>query len=257
MASAKSAATAANFTTVSRRARDFSAAPDLFAFVSDLKPAVEAGDPEALWFTYRALEYCFAYALNPAGYTKDTETAATQFEPGLRDHFLRARTQVSGRCRGYSTRKISLSQTYAVLLTAAQEGSLAAKATAIAYANALPKAQRLPDSDLQIAQLVANIRRAKDPEAYLALSLLTGAVAQGRQNAFGPVSGSDIAAQSWALAACRIGMDCSATSPVMTQYCANAMVCGYQNLNQLALNALIPAASAKLVETNIQSITAE
>src|SRR5688500_1547392 len=76
---------------------DFEGTGDLYAYVQSLRARETAGDPEALWMVSRVLDYCAAYAANPAGYAADTR-AISELKGAATASMAAARDRVGQRC---------------------------------------------------------------------------------------------------------------------------------------------------------------
>lgn len=230
---------------------DFESAPDLRTFMDSLKAAADAGDPEAMWWTYRTWDYCKSYASNPANFSRDTQTLTegvpSNVSIGLKTH----RGKVEARCRGFSGGKTPASTDLdAMVLAAAKAGNLAAEASSIS------KRINTTAPDDYVKDLVSRVRSSNDPEAYLAISDAMGIGASSRPDLFGTVSGTNYSTFAWQLAACGKGLDCSATGSLMTMYCSNGGVCGqFNDFRDMVFNGLVPQSEANRVNALISKIS--
>lgn len=229
----------------------FEQAVDLYAFAGSLAPAVQAGDPDALWMMSRVYEYCAEYAAAPAGYASDTRAIA---DMQLRASAARvaARNRVSERCRRFVPAD-GLSYTAIVALTvdAAEAGDLAAEAALLAAG------EPLHPQDEYRADLVERVRESRDPEAFVALAPAMGVRASGDPALAGEVAGTQLAEVAWQVAACELGMDCSADSALMTAHCANGGICSReagQDFRNFVFDAAVPKQGADVVNGMIKSL---
>jgi len=230
---------------------EFERAADLYAFASDLAPAARAGAPEALWMLSRVYEFCATYAEAPGDYASDTQAIADLSLPTSAAR-VAARNRVSARCRRFVPAD-DLSYTAIVALTtdAAEAGDLAAEAALLAVGEPLhPQAEYRTD-------LVQRVRESRDPEAFVALAPAMGIRASGDPALAGEVSGTQLAEVAWQVAACELGMDCSADSALMTSHCANGGICSRdpgQDFSGFVFDAAVPKQGADVVNGMIKSL---
>ena len=197
---------------------DFEGAGDLYAYVQGLRAREMAGDPEALWIVSRVLDYCAAYAANPAGYAADT-LAISKLKGSATASMAAARDRVGRRCARFAPADdFSSSALRAKRLEAARAGSLAAEAALLAMGEPLSSANEYKQD------LVERVRRSGNPDAYVAISPAMGVAGSGEAY-LGRVSGTQLSELAWLLAACRLGNDCSPSGVLMTSFCANGGIC--------------------------------
>jgi hypothetical protein len=237
--------------TRSRRRAAFEQATDLYAFAGSLAPAVQAGDPEALWMMSRVYEYCADYAAAPADYASDTRAIADMQSRAAAAR-VAARERVSARCRRFVPAD-GLSYTAIVALTteAAEAGDLAAEAALLAMGEPLR-----PEAEYR-AGLVERVRESRDPEAFVALAPAMGVRASGDPALAGEVAGTQLTEVAWQVAACELGMDCSADSALMTAHCANGGICSReagQDFTAFVFDAAVPKQGADVVDGMIKSL---
>lgn len=229
-------------------------APDLYAYANTLVPAVRAGDPEATWMLSRVHEYCSAYAMAPADYARDTQ-AIGGMQLRTSEAMVVARTRTSKRCARFVPRD-ALSYTAILVGTteAAEAGSLAAEAALLAIG------EPLDTSDAYKHDLVERVQRSRDPESFAALSPAMGIRASGQRAFSGQVAGTQLAELAWQIAACELGMDCSAGSTLMTSLCANGGICSRnpgQDFRSFVFDAAVPRQGADVVNEMVNSLTGE
>lgn len=211
-----------------RQNRDFDGQSNLYRYALQLKSAADGGDAQASWRLSRVYDYCTGYAVDPAGYQADDLMVAQGATTGMQA-MLAARGRVAQRCAGFSSNDglgapaITLQR-----LRAAEAGSLAAEAALLAQGKPL---EASPDYR---RELVQRVLASRDPEAYLALSAAMGAVASGDDAYRGYVAGTQFSQLAWQLAACRLGLECGAGSPLMTSYCANGGICSQDSSQDFA-----------------------
>ncbi|MCC4620985.1 hypothetical protein LL965_13120 [Xanthomonas cassavae CFBP 4642] len=230
------------------------AQPDLYRYAQQLRQQVRAGDAQAGWRLSRVYDYCAPYAASPAGYAADSEWIAAHATPGVAAMHA-ARDRVAQRCAGFapgdglSPRLLAQQR-----LRAARGGSLAAEAALLALGEPL---QATPTYK---RALVQRVLASRDPEAYLALSPAMGARASGDDSLEGYVAGDQFAELAWQVAACRLGLDCSADSTLVTSYCANAGICsreGAQDFVSFVFDAAVPRQGADRVDEMVDTLVSE
>ncbi|WP_372392093.1 hypothetical protein ACCQ05_18880 [Xanthomonas sp. NCPPB 3582] len=230
------------------------AQPDLYRYAQRLQQQVRAGDAQAGWRLSRVTDYCAPYADSPAGYAADSEWIAAHATPGVAA-MRAARDRVAQRCAGFAPsdglgpRLVAQQR-----LRAARGGSLAAEAALLAQGEPL---QATPTYK---RALVQRVLASRDPEAYLALSPAMGARASGDDTLEGYVAGDQFAELAWQVAACRLGLDCSADSTLVTSYCANAGICsreGAQDFVSFVFDAAVPRQGADRVDEMVDTLVSE
>lgn len=233
---------------------DFEGASDLYAYVQRLRAQEMAGDAEALWNVSRVLDYCAAYAANPAGYAADTRTIS-ELKGSATAAMAAARERVGRRCaRFVPDDDFSASALRAKRADAARAGSLAAEAALLAMG------EPLSASDEYKQDLVERVRRSGDPEAYVAISPAMGIAGSGQGAYLGSVSGTQLSELAWLLAACRLGNDCSPGSVLMTSYCANGGICSRdssQDFYAFVLDAGVPRQGADHLNGMVDSLMSD
>ena len=230
-------------------AAKFNSNSDLREFAESLRERAKAGDAEATYYISRTLDYCRDYSLNPAGYQRDTENL--QAAAHVASSYRATRERVMSRCSGYATpnSRITRGDIIATLQTAAKQGSIAAEATLFTHGAPISTDQYYASG------LVNRVIESRNPDAYLAISDAMGTRLSGNEGSMGKIAGSPNAPLAWQLAACRLGLDCSGTGALVTQYCANGGVCGnFQNLDGLIYNGLASQSDAKLIDGMVKEI---
>lgn len=236
------------------RHADFEGASDLYAYVQGLRARETAGDAEALWKVSRVLDYCAAYASNPAGYASDTR-AISELEGAGTAAMAVARDRVGRRCARFApVDDFSLSALRAKRLEAARAGSLAAEAALLAMG------EPLSDSDEYKRDLVERVRRSGNPDAYVAISPAMGIAGSGQEVYLGSVSGTQLSELAWLLAACRLGNACGPGSVLVTSYCANGGICSRdssQDFSAFVLDAGVPRQGADSLNSMVDSLMSD
>ena len=238
----------------SDRRAGFERARDLYAYASTLAPAVRAGEPEAIWMLSRVYDYCSAYAMAPADYARDTQAIR---DMGLKTSgaMVAARTRTSARCaRFVPGDDLSYTMILGMTREAAEAGSLAAEAALLALG------EPVDTSDAYKHGLVERVRQSREPESFAALAPAMGIQASGDRAFEGQVAGTRLAELAWQVAACELGMDCSADSAVMVSQCANGGICSRdpgQDFSSFVFDAAVPRQGADVVNGMADSLMGE
>ncbi|OAX88799.1 hypothetical protein A7D16_09715 [Xanthomonas nasturtii] len=230
------------------------AQPDLYRYAQQLLQQVRAGDAQAGWRLSRVYDYCAPYAASPSGYAADSAWIAAQPTPGVVAMHA-ARERVAQRCAGFApadglSARVVAQQRQA----AARAGSLAAEAAMLALGEPLQASPGYKRA------LVQRVLASRDPEAYLALAPAMGARASGDDSLQGYVAGDQFAELAWQVAACRLGLDCSADSTLVTSYCANAGICSRdaaQDFVSFVFDAAVPRQGADRVDEMVDKLVSE
>ncbi|MET0654691.1 MAG: hypothetical protein ABWY94_03865 [Pseudoxanthomonas sp.] len=233
---------------------DFEGAGDLYAYVQGLRGREKAGDPEALWEVSRVLDYCAAYAADPAGYARDTRTIS-ELKGAATAAMAAARDRIGQRCVRFAPADgFSQSALRAKRLEAARAGSLAAEAALLAMGEPLSGTNEYKQD------LVGRVRRSGDADAFVAISPAMGIAGSGQGAYLGRVSGTQLTELAWLLAACRLGNDCGPGSVLMTSYCANGGICsrdGSQDFYTFVLDAGVPRQGADHLNGLVDSLMSD
>lgn len=233
---------------------DFEGAGDLYAYVQGLRARETAGDPQTLWMVSRVLDYCAAYAADPAGYAADTRVIL-ELKGSATAAMAAARDRVGQRCARFAPiDDFSSSALRAKRLKAARAGSLAAEAALLAMGEPLVGGNEYKQD------LVERVRRSGNPDAYVAISPAMGVAGSGQQAYLGRVSGTQLSELAWLLAACRLGNDCSPQGVLMTSYCANGGICSRdssQDFYTFVLDAGVPRQGADHLNGMVEGLMSD
>lgn len=250
-ASAAAPAIARALTPAQRLRERFEHSDDLFGYAQELGPAVRAGEPDATWMYSRVLDYCASYAASPADYGRDTQAIAgmnLQTSAAM----AAARNRVGQRCARFTpSDDLSYGTIVATRIRAAKAGSLPAEASLLGMDQPLQ-----PDADY-VRDLIDRVRNSLDPDAFFAISPKMGIAASGRRNFYGPVAGTQFSELAWQLAACRLGLDCSPNSVLMTTYCANGGICSQdpdQDFNDFVFDAAVPRQGTEVMNDMVSGL---
>ncbi|MET0329292.1 MAG: hypothetical protein ABW163_11070 [Luteimonas sp.] len=225
--------------------REFEQAADLFAFRQRLQPLIAAGDADARWLSSRVDEYCAGFARDPAGFARDSALISSLQLDAARA-LGAARDRIGSRCGRFAPDD---APTFVQLVEqrkdAAEAGSLAAEAALLAMG------APLRDDVNYRRDLVGRVQASRDPDAFAALSPAMGVAASGDAALVDTVSGTQSSELAWQIAACDLGLDCSADGALMTQYCANGGVCARdarQDFSTFVRDAAVPAQGAEEID---------
>jgi hypothetical protein len=229
----------------------FDTTPDLYAYAQSLEPAARARDADAIWMISRVYEYCSGFAMAPAAFDRDTRVIG---EMGMRGSaaMVAARQRVSERCARFVPQD-ELTPRMIVLkrVEAAEAGSVAAEASLMAAG------EPVKDTPEYKRDLVDRVQKSEDPEAYSALAPAMGIAASGKTEYTGEVAGTQFSELAWQLAACRLGMDCTSDSALMTSYCANGGICSSvpgQDFERFVFDAAIPRQGVDVINDMVDSL---
>jgi len=225
--------------------RAFEQADDLFAFRQQLQPLADAGDADARWLLSRVDEYCAGFARDPAGFARDSALI-----DGMQLDAARAlgaaRGRIGTRCGRFVPGDApTFVQLVAQRQDAAEAGSLSAEAALLAMGAPLQD-----DMDYR-RDLVERVQASRDPEAFVALSPAMGVAASGDVALTDAVAGTQASELAWQLAACDLGLDCSANGALMTEYCANGGICARdarQDFSAFVRDAAVPRQGAEEID---------
>ncbi len=206
----------------------FSSSSDLRAFVDDVLPRAERGDPESQYFVFKALNECQLFALVRSRSSKDEWlTAKSRASVERRQEIARS----YDRCEPF----IGLSETALIsyygddhdsamrewLRLAAEGGYGVAQASQAAEEITLPGADAATRA--RTLEMLSAAALTKEPDALTVISML--------------FAGADATEQvSWLLVACGNGLDCGPGSAVIEQLCALPRSCTRdESVEQIAL----------------------
>ena len=229
----------------------FDTTGDLYAYAQSLEPAARARDADAIWMISRVYEYCSGFAMAPAAFDRDTRVIG---DMGMRGSaaMVSARERVSERCARFVPQD-ELTPRMIVLkrVEAAEAGSVAAEASLMAAG------EPVKDTPEYKRDLVERVRKSEDPEAYSALAPAMGVAASGKTEYTGQVAGTQFSELAWQLAACRLGMDCTSDSALMTSYCANGGICSSvpgQDFERFVFDAAVPRQGVDVINDMVDSL---
>ena len=231
--------------------RGFEESNDLFAYSRELMAAGAAGDADAMWLLSLVQDYCAGFAADPLGYAQDSRVIAKLGLSGGAA-MLSARQRVQQRCARFVPQDgFSLPMIVSQRTQAARAGSLAAEAALLAMDRPLEA------GDDYRRDLVQRVLDSGDPFAFVAIAPAMGSVGSGRGETLGNVSGSDLSEIAWRIASCRLGMDCSPSGSMMTNYCVNGGICSQdetQDFSTFARDAGVPRQGEDNVEEMVGTL---
>ncbi|VXA92285.1 conserved hypothetical protein [Luteimonas sp. 9C] len=236
---------AASPTAVRPLQRAFEQAGDLFTFRQQLQPLAASGDADARWVLSRVDEYCAGFARDPAGFARDS-ALISELQLDAARALGAARDRIGARCGRFVPQD---APTFVQLVEqrqdAAEAGSLAAEAALLAMGAPLQD-----DMDYRRG-LVERVQASRDPDAFVALSPAMGVAASGDVALADTVAGTQASELAWQLAACDLGLDCSADGALMTEYCANGGICARearQDFSAFVRDAAVPRQGADEID---------
>ena len=198
---------------------DFEGAGDLYAYVQGLRAREAAGDPDALWMVSRVLDYCAAYAANPAAYAADTR-AISKLKGSATAAMAAARDRVGQRCARFAPIDDFS------LVRAARQTARSGSCRQSGRRGGAAGDGRTPVRRQRIQTGPGRARTAiRKPRCLRGDFAAMGIAGSGQEAYLGSVSGTQLSELAWLLAACRLGNDCSPGSVLMTSYCANGGIC--------------------------------
>lgn len=130
---------------------------------------------------------------------------------------------------------------------AANNGDLT---TSVMLAASSFSASLMPHDEKIVEEVIAS----GNPEALFELSNLMWR-APAPDSRWETHAGSQAAAQSWAVAACRLGHDCGPDSKVMRQLCTSLGVCRQTNYEQYVIQELLTPRERRAFEQQVSEIT--
>ncbi|KGE53393.1 hypothetical protein WCN79_20885 [Xanthomonas axonopodis pv. vasculorum] len=228
------------------------AQPDLYRYAQQLQQQMRAGDAQAGRRLSRVYDYCAPSAASLSGYAADSAWIAAQHTPGVAAMHA-ARERLAQRCAGFAPadglgpRMVALQRQ-----AAARAGSLAAEAAMLALGEPLHASPGYKRA------LVQRVLASRDPDAYLGPAM--GARASGDDSLQESVAGDQFAELAWQVAACRLGLDCSASSTLVTSYCANAGICSSdsaQDFVSFVFDAAVPRQGADKVNEMVDTLVSD
>ncbi|HEX7770046.1 MAG TPA: hypothetical protein VF422_08450 [Dokdonella sp.] len=175
-------------------------------------------DLESLSARARALDECHLLSVSP-GYFEQVDSASAESIYGRNLPFVRKHAPVFvARCaRVAAVMKPRTTDLLAALVAAASAGDLWASA----------KLFRRDGHDLSLDEsdgVLGRILASRDPDAILALADYMFMPRDGSK--YAELAGSNLHAEAWRLAACDLGVDCSATGRLMRDACLFGGICG-------------------------------
>lgn len=195
----------------------FSSSSDLWAFVEEVLPRAERGDPESQYFVFKALGECYEFAWTRSRSGKDAWlTAHSNLSVELRQEVARS----YDRCEPFT----GLSETALISYYGDDHYSVMRKWLRLAAEGGYSVAQAwqaaeditLPGTDAatraRSLEMLSAAALTKEPEALTVISML--------------FAGADTTEQvAWLLVACGNGQACGPGSTVIEQLCALPRSC--------------------------------
>jgi hypothetical protein len=214
-----------------------------------VKQQAESGDRVAQRQLSEMYEDCMGYSLGPEKYL-NTLDALSDMRPESKPHVEKIKQQTIGFCRHVDGGQPIPVEAYKLWLQkSAESGDLIAS---------IRQSSRALDqvSLKQISEITERVRSSKQPEALYELSMLM----DGRHDLWQSEEDQRLFGKSYsnhaiAIAACRSGMNCSATSRLMRQVCTSTFRCGYSNYEQFLFSEMVSPSERREIEGLVASIT--
>jgi len=215
-----------------------------------VKALADGGDVVALRQLSEIYESCSLYSANPIDYEEGVRKLAELNRDLKAAASMRmVASSVAARCNLLSAEipgKSAAKAASGTLNAAAIKGDLAANIKIAATSDR-------PLSSRELDTLVDAVRAADDPSAIFALGALMGIGAPSDSQRYSSVSGSQLWGQSWEIAACRLGANCS-SGLLMENICLNFGACSYSSYDQFIIEGLLSPADRPTLEANVNEI---
>lgn len=212
------------------------------------KNAAEQGDAAAQLQLSEIYERCIGYAAAPDKYLKGIESLAGADE-NQKAAISSLVKRISDQCRAVSSAGQFSGRDYQEwLMTAAQAGSLTANARLMTRSSDAPS----PDNAKRVADMAIV---GKDARALFETGELMARVQDsGALGVYQTVSGAGVGTYAWGVVACRMGLDCGATSPIMDALCINTGKCSYSSYEQFVRGEFVPSGQQGRLDQSIELI---
>lgn len=207
-----------------------------------IKQKAESGDAVAQRQLSEMYEDCAVYSFGPDSYL-GTLDSLSAMKPASKPKIEQIKQQIQRFCgRVDGGQPIPLEAYKLWLEQSAKSGDPVA---AIRYASLDLRGPQ----PKQLANLVDLVGASQNPQALFELSNLVAGYQgdwedQDNERLFGKAYSN----YAMAIAACRAGMNCSASSRLMRQVCTSTFTCNYTNYEQFVYSELVSPASRKDVE---------
>ncbi|WAW91229.1 hypothetical protein LPY95_22120 [Xanthomonas citri pv. malvacearum] len=219
----------------------------VFDRVSKALPSALKGSPADARVVYKGYENCWIYALNsnkPQSFASVEKTEAMQ-------KMVSAQEKIASLCRGFEGMHIGPSKIREMRNVAASGGNVAAEIeilgeTAAAGKFDLDKTKILTEQALM----------TKDADAMAAASQLMGNLSKAYVDDLAPLpAGDDFSEATWAVAACRLGYDCSSNSATVTTMCAYGGInCDHRDLEAFYKEEVLSSVEARKLNDAVDKL---
>lgn len=227
-----------------RSTEKYESAANLNVLINDLKtrPGIQAGALEMA--QAKAWEECGSLIARPDSVAM--QIAQIKNDGGKFSRFrIAALKKVQSRCKDFAfSTNLNRKDIHALHKSAVGKGNLEAIAQELVNGiEQMPPAQ----AKSQLASLIAS----NDPNALFVISGALGSNGPFEASAGGEVGTND-SAYAWQLVACDHGLDCSASSPVVTQACLGIGLCGPGDYRtNIQYSAVSPADFAGITQAEL------
>ena len=209
------------------------------------------GDAEAQWVVSQIYEYCFSYSLSPQKALNQYDALEKIYPAAKRrevhNAFVGIKSQLAKRCPQVDNGAPIPAEAITMWLEqSAKNGFLVARI----------RSESLKEShdESALLALVGDIR-GQPPRVVFEMGAMAPLIEKYWKDpstaaAFSAGSYSQFA---WQIAACRAGLDCSASSTVMYWACQQGG-CGYESYEQYVMSEIIPPGGKAQLESTIKII---
>ena len=186
---------------------------DLSLIADDIKSKAEAGDTVAQRIYGRMLEECQHYSITHKTFRADLDAMSQSTVPfvNLNENIGLI---VEKRCKNFTDGAPILSKEPYLWY-----GQAALKKDAQSMAKIMSAVGIAKMTDQELKESIDLIVASKDPEAFMAIANIMGEDSQSRIAVLGKYSGNRQSEYAWRLAACRLGANCRAKSPLLINLC--------------------------------------
>lgn len=212
-----------------------------------IKSLAMQGDPEAQWQLSLMYDYCFLYNLKPQSVQAQFEELG-KLQPACKTRSKKIIKELQARCSTVDDgRPIPTEAVTLWFEQSAKQGNLTAKLRQATFSQ--------ENKGPELVSYVEELRKNPRPEAVFEMGVLARQIEPywsepATKAAF---SESMYAEYAWQLAACRAGLDCSASS-LVTHTMVYLGGCPYDDYEQYVLNETMTPSGRKKLEENIKII---
>lgn len=217
---------------------------------ADVKSRAEAGDAIAQRHLSEMYEDCWPYNLNPEKHFSGLDQLS-DMRPESKPYLQKIKVQMRTFCNTVNNGQPIPWDSYKPWRKrGAQSGDLTSKIRVSSFADQPPTAK-------EFQSLFEQVSESGDPSAMFEFGTLAGR----NQEWSGPKGNYALAGEyaqhAWQIAACRRGLNCSASSRLMRNVCIGMMMCQYHSYENFLYSEAIPQGARKEIEKRITMINEE